>query len=94
MDKNRLFFIFNEFICFEFHLTECVHVASEEGDYSYKKVLGVEEPSTTDCGLYILTDPNKIVEISIKYLDANCDTGALLAVSLLTKNTRFSETLD
>lgn len=64
----------------KFHI-ECVHVASEEGDYSYKKVLGEEESSTTACGLYILTDPNKIVEISIKYLDANCDSGSLLAVN-------------
>lgn len=60
--------------------TECVHVASEEGDYSYKKVLDAEEPSTSACGLYILTDPDKVVEISIKYLDANCGAGALLAV--------------
>lgn len=58
---------------------ECVHVASEEGDYSYKKVLNLEESSKTVCGLYIMTDPTKIVEISIKYLDASCDSGALLA---------------
>lgn len=73
-------------LTFHFNHTECVHVASEEGDYSYKKVLGVEEPSASACGLYILTDPTKVVEISIKYLDANCDTGALLAVNIEMKN--------
>lgn len=63
-----------------------MHVASEEGDYSFKKVLHlrqrVTQPiDTTVCGLYVLTDPDKIVEISIKYLDVNCDAGGLMAVN-------------
>lgn len=74
------------FFCFSpkhdrFHL-ECVHVASEEGDYSYKKASNLDESSTTVCGLYILTDVDKVVEISMKYLDASCDSGALLAVNI------------
>lgn len=60
-------------------ISECVHVASEEGDYSYKKTTNSEETSTTVCGLYILTDADKVVEISMKYLDASCDAGALMA---------------
>lgn len=60
--------------------TECVHVASEEGDYSYKKTLSSDKSAITTCGLYIVTDPNKVVEISIKYLDVNCESGALMAV--------------
>lgn len=36
----------------------------------------------TVCGLYVLTDPDKLVEISIKYLDVNCDSGGLIAVKL------------
>lgn len=65
---------------FSINYSECVHVVSEEGDYSFKKVLNLEEPPSAVCGLYVLTDPTKVVEISIKYLDANCDSGALLAV--------------
>lgn len=57
-----------------------MQVVSEEGDYSFKKVLNLEDPST--CGLYVVTDPNKVVEISMKYLDVNCDTGALMAVKI------------
>lgn len=65
-----------------------MHVASEEGDYSFKKVVHlsdrvaprVQRIDTTVCGLYVLTDPDKIVEISIKYLDVNCDAGGLMAV--------------
>lgn len=69
------------FLFFFLHKPECVHVASEEGDYSYKKATNTEESSKT-CGLYILTDADKFVEISIKYLDAGCNTGALLAVNI------------
>lgn len=63
-----------------------MHVASEEGDYSFKKVLHLGERVTqhidsTVCGLYVLTDPDKIVEISIKYLDVNCNAGGLMAVT-------------
>lgn len=65
-----------------------MHVASEEGDYSFKKVVhlrdrvapSVQRIDTTVCGLYVLTDPDKIVEISIKYMDVNCDAGGLMAV--------------
>lgn len=74
---NCLRFLFLH--CLDIPNLECVYVASQEGDYSYKKVLNLEESTPTVCGLYIVTDPDKIVEISIKYLDASCDTGALLA---------------
>lgn len=65
---------------------DCMHVASEEGDYSFKKVLHLNEREnaqldSTVCGLYILTDPDKFVEISIKYLDVNCASGGLMAVN-------------
>lgn len=81
-NRNFYHLIFHPFnrICIE-----CVHVASEEGDYSYKKILNLEESAPSVCGLYIVTDPDKIVEISIKYLDASCDSGALLAVKINTK---------
>lgn len=65
-----------------------MHVASEEGDYSFKKVLHMsqrvtQQIDTTVCGLYVLTDPDKLVEISIKYLDVNCNAGGLMAVILI-----------
>lgn len=68
-----------------FYFKDCMHVASEEGDYAFKKVLHRNQRvnkqiDTTVCGLYILTDPDKIVEISIKYLDVNCNAGGLMAV--------------
>lgn len=68
-----------------------MHVASEEGDYSFKKVLHPSQRAlpridTTVCGLYVLTDPDKIVEISIKYLDVNCNAGGLMAVMLNNSN--------
>lgn len=69
-----------------------MHVTSEEGDYAFKKaieptltkrshnIVEVVNPDMAVCGLYVVTDPDKYVEISIKYMDVNCDTGGLMAV--------------
>lgn len=95
---------------------ECMHVTSEEGDYSFSRTShhrlldvaaaaaashthhsssssssGSDEsvnlhdtddgtPSMAVCGLYVVTDPDKYVEITIKYLNVNCESGGLMAV--------------
>lgn len=70
-----------------------MHVTSEDGDFFYKKVphlisssmqdsISIVDATTTEtsvCGLYIVTDPDKVVEISIKHLDVDCETGGLMA---------------
>lgn len=94
-----------------FYLIECMHVTSEEGDFSFSKTShhhlmdvaasaalrphrsssGHDEianshetddttPSMAVCGLYVVTDPDKFVEITIKYLNVNCESGGLMAV--------------
>ncbi|KAJ6646670.1 Corticotropin-releasing factor-binding protein [Pseudolycoriella hygida] len=73
-------------------ITDCMHVTSEEGSYAFKKSpqpamsqthqeLGLAEEGTemTVCGLYVVADPNKIVEITIKYMNVNCESGGLMA---------------
>lgn len=70
-----------------------MHVASEEGEYVFKKssllptltkrdhnIVEVLNPDMAVCGLYVVTDPDKFVEISIKYMDINCETGGLMSV--------------
>ena len=77
-----------------------MHVASEPGDYVFKKspqlmaasphfvegsskdaeMLDIEEAMTV-CGLYVVGEPDTIVEITMKHYDVNCETGALMAVS-------------
>ncbi|XP_026839931.1 corticotropin-releasing factor-binding protein [Drosophila persimilis] len=93
-------------------VAECMHVASEAGDYIFKKLaplpglnreaalleleavaaagagqglglesglgVGVEEQPEV-CGLYVIGEPDTIVEITMKHYDANCETGALMA---------------
>lgn len=64
-----------------------MHVASEEGNFSFKKspTQGVDRISAADmtiCGLYVIAPPEKLVEISVKYLQVSCDSGGLLAVSV------------
>lgn len=73
-----------------------MHVASEEGDYLYRKTphlipsqlqpgINIVDSSSpmAVCGLYIVTDPDKVVEISIKHLDVDCETSGLMAVSFI-----------
>lgn len=73
-----------------------MHVTSEEGGYTYKKspeqmlphirkefdLVESGTPEMTVCGLYVVTDPDKIVEITIKYMNVNCESGGLMAVSI------------
>lgn len=78
-----------------------MHVASESGDYAFKKqptrsplfantnnnddsettaaLLQLEE-SLQVCGLYIVGEPDTIVEITMKHYDVNCESGGLMAV--------------
>lgn len=77
-----------------------MHVTSDEGDYAFKKVtqptlnkrdhniVEVHSPDMSVCGLYVVTDPDKYIEITIKYLDINCDTGGLMAVIKIETNTQ------
>lgn len=70
-------------------------IASEEGEYIYKRssapfeaehashpnsVQLVSVPDPSVCGLYVVADPYKTVEISFNHLDASCESGALLGV--------------
>lgn len=70
-----------------------MHVASEPGDYVFKKlpqlvstankeesVLSIEDPLQV-CGLYVVSEPDTIVEITMKHYDVNCEAGGLMAVS-------------
>lgn len=75
--------------------TDCMHVASEPGEYVFKKVphlvvntkettlveAAVQEPTSEVCGLYVIGEPDTIVEITMKHYDVNCETGGLMAVS-------------
>lgn len=52
-------------------------VTSEPGHYFYKSA--GEDP--TVCGVYLMTDPDKIVQLQFDYLDVPCNTGGLVSVS-------------
>lgn len=70
-----------------------MQVTSEDGEFVFRKVAPVvsapkhgrlidilgSAPSMEVCGLYFVTDPDKIVEVSVKHLDVNCDTGGLMS---------------
>ncbi|XP_018352651.1 PREDICTED: corticotropin-releasing factor-binding protein [Trachymyrmex septentrionalis] len=57
-------------------ITDCMFVTSESGPFSYIS------PTDDDnvCGIYFLTDPDRVVEIHIHSFDVPCDHRGLLAV--------------
>lgn len=73
-----------------------MHVTSEDGDFMYKKaprfqprsssgisVVEIDPASDpTVCGVYFVTDPDKVVEVTVKFLDVECEFGGLLGVNI------------
>ncbi|XP_018305182.1 corticotropin releasing hormone binding protein [Mycetomoellerius zeteki] len=57
-------------------ITDCMFVTSESGLFSYVS------PTDDDnvCGIYFLTDPDRVVEIHFHSFDVPCDHRGLLAV--------------
>ncbi|XP_055710742.1 corticotropin-releasing factor-binding protein isoform X1 [Phlebotomus papatasi] len=72
-------------------ITDCMHVTSEEGDFVYRKE---PEPPTIHqigeknskrsspmevCGLYVIAAPEQLIELSVKFSNIPCESGALMA---------------
>ncbi|XP_062537239.1 corticotropin-releasing factor-binding protein [Armigeres subalbatus] len=74
-------------------VTDCMHVTSEEGEFFFKRtapIVGTPKhgrlvdiltmsPAMEVCGVYFVTDPDKLVEVTVKRMDVNCDTGGLMS---------------
>ncbi|KAM7361950.1 corticotropin-releasing factor-binding protein isoform 2-T2 [Cochliomyia hominivorax] len=109
---KRTFELYPQARTYELHtITDCMHVASESGDYAFKKLptratlfansnvgssssininnnddsetaaaaLLQLEDSLQVCGLYVVGEPDTIVEITMKHYDVNCESGGLMA---------------
>lgn len=76
--------------------TDCMHVTSEDGIFTYRKTLRkpqrsfqelhlveVEPEEPQVCGVYFMTDPDKIVEVEVEFMDVSCELGGLLGVRAL-----------
>nr|CAH7717882.1 unnamed protein product [Callosobruchus chinensis] len=60
----------------EHHITDCIYMSSEEGDY-FHKATGADG---TVCGAYIFTEPDQNIEIYINYMNVPCENGGLVVV--------------
>lgn len=57
-------------------------VTSKDGHFYYKASPKDEvEPGTT-CGLYLITDPERLIEIELIHVDVSCENGGLISVNL------------
>lgn len=74
-----------------------MHINSEEGIYTFRKTLR-KQPQLHDrihfvgtsdesepavCGIYLMTDPDKVIEVEVEFSDVSCELGGLLGVNLL-----------
>ncbi|CAH1404057.1 unnamed protein product [Nezara viridula] len=56
-------------------IRDCMLVTSEPGHYFYK----APGDDPTVCGVYLMTDPDKLIELQFDYLDLPCSSGGLVA---------------
>ncbi|GFG36032.1 hypothetical protein Cfor_01375, partial [Coptotermes formosanus] len=54
----------------------CIVVTSEEGQFFHKSTA---DDASTVCGVYILTDPDRRVEVHFDYLDVPCENRGLVS---------------
>ncbi|XP_023709298.1 corticotropin-releasing factor-binding protein isoform X2 [Cryptotermes secundus] len=53
----------------------CIMVTSEEGQFFLKAA----DDTSTVCGMYIITDPDRRVEVHFEHLDVPCQNGGLVS---------------
>lgn len=72
-----------------------MHVTSEDGVFTFRKIrrnpsfripsegahlLEIEQSDPQVCGVYFVTDPDKIVQVEVEFSDVSCELGGLLGV--------------
>lgn len=60
-----------------------------QGSHHHHTSANGKTPSMAVCGLFVVTDPDKNVEITIKYLNVNCESGGLMSVSKMLINKKM-----
>lgn len=60
---------------------DCVKITFDEGIFHYKSRAG-----SRTCGLYLTADPDKVISITIEYIDVLCQQGGLISVSFVVQD--------
>lgn len=56
-------------------LTDCINVGLEEGGYYHRSV-----GDPTVCGVYLASGPQQRVQLTLDYLDVDCEAGGIISV--------------
>lgn len=56
--------------------SDCFLITSEEGELFFKSPS--DEPSV--CGIYMIAEPDKRIQVTFNYIDVPCENGGLVAV--------------
>lgn len=57
-------------------------VTSKDGLFYYKSSPKEDFMPESTCGLYLITDPERQIEIEMLHMDISCEDGGLISVSL------------
>lgn len=63
-----------------FRFTDCMTVTSEKGHYYYKARDSFGLESYT-CGVYLLADPDEVIQVHFDYIDMPCENNDIVSVS-------------
>lgn len=57
-------------------------VTSKDGHFYYKSSPKDEMTPGTTCGLFLITDPERQIEIELLHVDVSCEDGGLVSVNI------------
>lgn len=60
---------------------DCMTVTSKDGHFYFKSSPKDEIMPGTTCGLFLITDPERQIEIELLHVDVSCEDGGLISVN-------------
>ena len=61
--------------CIVYCISACIHMESDPGEYWF-----TSQGSEDVCGLYIIGQPDQLIQIEFTHFDIDCNSGGMLAV--------------
>lgn len=62
---------------------DCMTVTSEKGYYYYKAPRETYKMENVACGVYLMANPDEIIEVHFDYVDMPCENNDIVSVNYL-----------
>ncbi|XP_065212220.1 corticotropin-releasing factor-binding protein [Planococcus citri] len=60
-------------------ITDCMTVTSEKGHYYYKATREMYELENAACGVYMMANPDEVIQIHFDYIDMPCENNEIVS---------------